>query len=386
MKECFGVAIVGAGIVGAACAHECAAHGLKTAIIDAAGVGGGATAAGMGHIVIMDDAPAQMDLTRWSVDLWRRLASELPPQVEFEARGTIWVATDEVEMAEVRRKKKLYASAGIETEILDSQALAEAEPRLRPGLAGGLLVVSDAVLYPPCAAAHLLQKAMEMGAWTATGKRVIEAGRGKVRLEDGTSIDARYIVNACGADAASLSPGLPIRMRRGHLVITERYTGFAHHQLVEFGYLKSAHSLTTDSVAFNVQPRQTGQLLIGSSREYDAEDKQINHALLGRMVRRAQEYMPAIGTLQAIRVWTGFRAATPDKLPLIGPWPEDESVLLATGHEGLGITTSLATGKLLLASITGRKCQIAPEPYLPSRFLDRQDAEQAPPQPETAHG
>ncbi|HUX43126.1 MAG TPA: FAD-dependent oxidoreductase [Terracidiphilus sp.] len=386
MTESFDVAILGAGIVGAACARECATHGLKTAVFDASDVGGGATAAGMGHIVVMDDSPAQMDLTRWSVELWRQLASELPPQAEFEARGTIWVAADEEEMAEVRRKQKLYSSAGTETDILDSRELAEAEPQLRPGLAGGLLVPSDAVLYPPCAAAHLLQKATEMGAWTATGKRVVEAGQGRVRLADGTEVHARYIVNACGTDAPSLTPSVPIRKRRGHLVITERYPGFAHHQLVELGYLKSAHALATDSVAFNVQPRQTGQLLIGSSREYDADDKQINHALLAWMVRRAQEYMPAIGALQAIRVWTGFRAATPDKLPLIGPWPEDESVFLATGHEGLGITTSLATGKLLLASITGAETKISAEPYLPARFLARQSGNPASNQPEAAHG
>ncbi|MGB6975637.1 MAG: FAD-dependent oxidoreductase [Terracidiphilus sp.] len=386
MKESFDIAIVGAGIVGAACARECAAHGMKTAVIDAAGVGGGATAAGMGHIVVMDDSPAQMELTRWSVELWRQLAPELPPQAEFESRGTIWVAADEKEMAEVRRKQKLYASAGIHTEMLDSDALAEAEPQLRLGLAGGLLVPSDAVLYPPCAADYLLQKATEMGAWTATGNRVIAAGHGRVLLEDGTEVRARTIVNACGASAPDLTPGLPVRKRRGHLVITDRYPGFAHHQLVELGYLKSAHSLTVDSVAFNVQPRQTGQLLIGSSREYGAESKELNHALLDLMVRRAREYMPALGELQAIRVWTGFRAATPDKLPLIGPWPEDESVFLATGHEGLGITTSLATARLLLASLTGERSAIAPQPYLPARFISHRGIDRESEQPEAAHG
>jgi D-hydroxyproline dehydrogenase subunit beta len=386
MKESFDVAIVGAGIVGAACAHECATHGLKTAVIDAEGVGEGATAAGMGHLVVMDDSPAQMDLTRWSVELWTKLAPELPPQAEFETRGTIWVAADEEEMNEVRRKQRLYAAVGVRTEILDADALTEAEPQLRPGLAGGLLVPSDAVLYPPCAAAFLLRKATEAGAWLATGKRVVAAGAGRVLMENGTEMRAKFVVNACGASASGLMPSLPVKKRRGHLVITDRYPGFAHHQLVELGYLKSAHSLTADSVAFNVQPRQTGQLLIGSSREYGAESKEINHALLAAMIRRAQEYMPAIGALQAIRVWTGFRAATPDKLPLIGPWPADGSVFLATGHEGLGITTSLATAKLLLTSLTGEQSQIDPEPYLPARFLSAQDKDHTSQLPEAAHG
>jgi glycine/D-amino acid oxidase-like deaminating enzyme len=54
-------------------------------------------------------------------------------------------------------------------------------------------------------------------------------------------------------------------------------------------------------------------------------------------------------------------------LPLIGPWPGDPSVFLATGHEGLGITTSLATARILVDQITGAKPEIPIEPYLPSR-------------------
>ena len=85
------------------------------------------------------------------------------------------------------------------------------------------------------------------------------------------------------------------------------------------------------------------------------------------MLERAQHYLPALAKTSAIRVWTGFRAATPDKLPLIGPWPSDPSIYLATGHEGLGITTSLATARLLVDQITGRTSAIPYEPYLPSR-------------------
>jgi glycine/D-amino acid oxidase-like deaminating enzyme len=73
--------------------------------------------------------------------------------------------------------------------------------------------------------------------------------------------------------------------------------------------------------------------------------------------------------MSAVRVWTGFRAATPDKLPLIGPCPGHTSVFLATGHEGLGITTSLGTARILLSQITGSKPEIPIAPYLPSRTV-----------------
>jgi glycine/D-amino acid oxidase-like deaminating enzyme len=152
------------------------------------------------------------------------------------------------------------------------------------------------------------------------------------------------------------------------VAITDRYPGFVHHQLVELGYLKSAHSLTTDSVAFNVQPRQTGQILIGSSRQYGNEESSVDQAMLSAMLKRAALYLPDLGALSVLRVWTGFRAATPDKLPLIGPVPGDPTLWLATGHEGLGITTALATAELLAASFTGALPAIAPEPYLPARF------------------
>src|SRR5258706_13118491 len=168
----FDVAIVGAGIVGAACGAEAASQGLKVAIIEAGVVGGGATAAGMGHLVVMDDSEPQFALTRYSQTLWQQIAPELPSDVEYTACGTIWVATDAEEMAEVQRKAEFYTARGVPVEVLDSQALAEAEPNLRKGLDGGLLVPEDAVIYPPCAARYLLERAQAKGAVSYIGHTV----------------------------------------------------------------------------------------------------------------------------------------------------------------------------------------------------------------------
>jgi glycine/D-amino acid oxidase-like deaminating enzyme len=196
---------------------------------------------------------------------------------------------------------------------------------------------------------------------------VVEAAEGRVVFEDGVEIHSRIIINATGALAPALTPGIAVKKRKGHLIITDRYPGFVNHQLVELGYLKSAHSSTEDSVAFNVQPRMTGQLLIGSSRQYDAEDSGVDREIVTAMIERASLYMPEIGNLSALRVWSGFRAATPDKLPLIGP-TEDFSIFLATGHEGLGITTSLATARLLVDHLLGKQSAISIDPYLPCRL------------------
>jgi glycine/D-amino acid oxidase-like deaminating enzyme len=216
MNQSWDVVVVGGGIVGAACARECASRGLKTAVVESGVVGGGATAAGMGHIVVMDDSPAQLALTHYSQSLWVALAEQMPDDVEFERCGTLWVAADDEEMDEVRHKQVVYAGAGVATEILDGDALAEEEPHLRRPMAGALLVPSDAVVYPPCAAAWMMREAVRAGATLCLPRRVVRAGQGCARLDDGSELHAARIVIACGADSMRLLPEIPVRKRKGH--------------------------------------------------------------------------------------------------------------------------------------------------------------------------
>jgi glycine/D-amino acid oxidase-like deaminating enzyme len=338
---------------------------MRVTVIEPGVIGGGATAAGMGHIVVMDDSEAQFALTRLSRALWIELAPDFPENVEVLPCGTLWVAADEEEMREVQRKHDFYAERGVSTEILDARQLHEAEPNLREGLAGALLVTQDSVVYPPCAALELIKRS----AAKAVSARAVAIRSQEVVVEGGHAIQAGTVINAAGIHAGELMPTVPVPIapRKGHLLITDRYPGFVRHQLVELGYLKSAHSTTASSVAFNVQPRHTGQLLIGSSRQFGADYPEIESSMMARMLQRAADYMPGITRLSAIRGWTGFRAATPDKLPLIGPCPGLTNTYIAAGHEGLGITTSLGTARILVDYMTGRTPPIPIDPYLPDR-------------------
>ena len=183
------------------------------------------------------------------------------------------------------------------------------------------------------------------------GTAVEKIDDGGARLRDGSFISAGLIVNSAGSWSPALTRGLEVKKRKGHLVITDRYPNFVRHQLVELGYLKSAHSLTDESVAFNIQPTQDRTIIdrfVATVRCSTIRTSTIQS--LRACSTRAVEYLPALGKLSSLRTWTGFRAATPDKLPLIGPHAEHERLYLATGHEGLGITTSLATAKLLVGS------------------------------------
>lgn len=362
------VIVIGAGIVGAAVAHELAAEGLDVTVFDARLPA--ATDAGMGHLVVMDDDPAEFALSRESLRLWRDWSAWLPADCAFTRCGTLWIASNAAEAQAAFAKRERLLAAGVLAEWLDEAELAAAEPALRRGLAGALRVTHDAVVYPPTVARALLQRTARPVRFEQA--RVASIGAGEVRLDNGRRREAAAIVLAGGVHAKALLPELPLLPKKGHLLITDRYPGTVRHQLVELGYVASAHATNqadATAVAFNVQPRPTGQLLIGSSRQLGRGDAAVEGGVLARMLRRAMEFLPGLASLNAIRSWTGARPATPDGLPLIGEHPTRRGLWLALGHEGLGATLAPGTARLLAAQLLGRVPEIDAAPYRPARFL-----------------
>ena len=358
------VIVVGAGIVGSACAHELARRGLSVLVLDDRR--GGATAVGMGHLVAMDDNPAELALSAWSLELWRQLAPTLDEACAYRNCGTLWLAADDAEMTAAEAKGATLAAHGLDTELLGAKALRAAEPGLRDGLRGALRVAGDGILYAPNAADWLLARG---GARIARREAPVAQVCGNlVGLDDGRWLKADAVILANGIHATDLCPDLPLRPKKGHLLITDRYPGHIRHQLVELGYVTSAHAHEGTSVAFNAQPRPTGQILLGSSRQFDTLDREVEGPVLARMLRRALDYLPGLAGLNAIRGWTGFRAASPDGLPLLGPHPGQPGLWLAVGHEGLGVTTAPASARLLAAQLFDERPPLDLAPYRPQRF------------------
>jgi glycine/D-amino acid oxidase-like deaminating enzyme len=294
------------------------------------------------------------------------LRPQLDARAEFDACGTLWIAEDSTQLAALEEKRATYRSARVAADVIDARELRDAEPGLRDDLLGALLVPDDAVIYPPGAT---FGRSTSLVEWRdcREGVDVREIIANGVRCR-GETLHADVVINAAGAAAPALTQGLPILPRKGHLAITDRYPDLCRHQIVELGYLTSAHAMTSESVAFNVQPRSTGQVLIGSSRELVGWDA-LNHTILARMLARAAQLMPGLRDVSVIRSWTGFRPATPDKLPLIGRWDAVPGVWIAGGHEGLGITMSLATGEIIADQIAGRAPQVDAAPFSPMRVL-----------------
>ena len=110
------VLIVGAGIVGAACAYYLSREGLRVELVDSGFAGRGTTAAGMGHLAVMDDSEAEFELCRIACQEWAELALGMPSYCEVTEEGCLWVAADEEEMELLGPKVERYTAAGIDVE------------------------------------------------------------------------------------------------------------------------------------------------------------------------------------------------------------------------------------------------------------------------------
>jgi glycine/D-amino acid oxidase-like deaminating enzyme len=362
--------VIGAGIVGAACAQTLQREGLKVGLIEAAVIGGGVTAAGMGHLVALEENEDELDLCMLSLRLWRAFAEEHPGIGEMTWNGTLWVAENDAQLARARQRAAKLRERGCAAEEIAADDVGRVEPELRPGLAGAVRVASDGLVYAPSIAAAMVQELVRKGGELHAGRRVAHVGEHEIVLDNGSRLQAAHIVVATGAKAQELMPDVPVFNRKGHLAITDRYPGRLTHQIVSMNYGQSEAGATGFVTASNVQPRPTGQWLIGSSREDGLSSMAVDRPVLQAVLKGAIELVPRLESMRIIRCWTGMRPATPDGHPIIGPHASRPGVWLALGHEGLGITTCFGTARLIADQIIGRSSEIRTAPYRHSRFFE----------------
>lgn len=363
------VCVIGAGIVGTTCALKMQEEGYQVNLIDAASPGCGVTAVGMGHLVALDESEQELDLCLLSLRMWKDFFTEFPGVGEVSQCGTLWVAENEDQLSEAHNRAQAMNARLWRAEALTGEQVQKLEPALRPGLAGGVRVFGDSVVYPPKLAHFMAQLLVKRGGHLILGKRVAQLTANQLVFADGSKLTADIIIVAAGLEVAKLLPEIAVFGRKGHLAITDRYPGRLSHQIVSMDYGQAAVSADALAVAANVQPRSNGQWLIGSCRQDQQTDNSLDPKALGAVLQSAMKLLPCLADMQIIRAWAGMRPASPDGHPIIGPHPELPGVWLAAGHEGLGVTTAMATAKMLADQIAGRTGEIDHHHYSPERFF-----------------
>ncbi|MFE4702889.1 NAD(P)/FAD-dependent oxidoreductase [Streptomyces sp. NPDC056738] len=370
------VVIVGAGMVGAACAWYAAREGLDVAVVDRGSVAGGTTGAGEGNLLVSDKEPGpELDLALLSGRLWADLAEEHGKAIEYEAKGGVVVASTPEGLAALETFAAGQRTAGVLAEQVDADQLHDLEPYLAPGLAGGVRYPQDTQVMPALAAARLLRAS---GARLLTGHTVtgiLRARDGSVRgvRTDRGDLHAPAVVNAAGtwgADVASLAGvRLPVLPRRGFVLVTEPLPRRVRHKVYAADYVADVAS---DSAALQTSPvvegTAAGPILIGASRERVGFDRSFSLPVVRELAAGATRLFPFLAQVRALRTYLGFRPYLPDHLPAIGPDPRAPGLLHACGHEGAGIGLSTGTGQVIAQVLAGRAPGLDLAPFRPDRF------------------
>lgn len=315
------VVVLGAGIIGAACALELQAQGRKVLLVDHRPPGGGVTSAGMGHLVALDETDDELDMCLLSLARWEEYLSLKAGIVEYTNCGTLWIAEDEDQMSHAIARAEKLSRKGWLASVISGPELTKLEPSLRSGLVGATRVTRDGAVFPPAVAADLVRTLVRMGGQTFFGEAAIAVQNGVLSLASGRQVHTEEIVIATGVGIQKLLPDVPVFPRKGHLAISDRYPGRLSHQVVSMGYGQAAAGDDALAVAANVQPRLTGQWLIGSCRQDGVNNTEVDPYVLAKVLRSAIALLPCLAEMRIIRSWTGMRPATRDGRPLIGLHP-----------------------------------------------------------------
>ncbi|MCX5094478.1 FAD-binding oxidoreductase [Streptomyces sp. NBC_00365] len=370
------VVIVGAGMVGAACALYTARAGLDVALVDRGPVAGGTTGAGEGNLLVSDKEPGpELDLALLSGRLWADLAEELGEAVEYEAKGGVVVAATPEGLTALETFAAGQRAAGVEAVPVAADQLHSLEPHLAPGLAGAVHYPQDTQVMPALAAAHLVRAS---GARLLTGRTVTEVLRtadGAVRgvRTDQGDVHAPAVVNAAGTWGAAVAGlagvFLPVLPRRGFVLVTEPLPRRVRHKVYAADYVADVAS---DSAALQTSPvvegTAAGPILIGASRERIGFDRSFSLPAVRALAAGATRLFPFLADVRALRTYLGFRPYMPDHLPAIGPDPRLPGLFHACGHEGAGIGLATGTGRLIAQVVAGRTPDLDLTPFRPDRF------------------
>lgn len=363
MNKTNDVLVIGGGVIGTAVAYYAAKAGRKVTLLERNDIAGGTSSACDGFIILQSKNPGpHLDLALQSAALYRGLAEELDYDLEYLPCGGMVVAETERQAELLHGLIEKQRKANLPVELLPIAEARRREPLLAEDLWGAAYCAADAQVNPIRVAQGFAQAARRLGAQLRTGVDVkgllVHSGRVCGVETAAGDLKAEFVVNAAGVWApallAPLGIQLPIRPRRGQLLVTEPLPSLLRHVLLCACYLTAKyHPEELDpadrqhrlGVGLAVEQTAHGGLLIGSTREFAGFDRRTTLAGIEAVARHARRILPALAQVNIIRTFAGLRPYTPDGLPILGPLAELPGLIMAAGHEGDGIALAPVTGK-----------------------------------------
>jgi len=372
------VLIVGAGLIGCSCAYSLARRGLRVMVLEREDLASGASGACDGHVCCQSKAPGpHLDLARRSRNLYRALAEELGGETGFRQCGSWMIAETAEELAALEASTPQRQAEGLDVSLHSGSAVQAAEPILASDLAGGSYCATDGQTDPwrTTLAFHTAGTRLGVGFRLGeTALRLLQDGSRVTGVETPAGcVEAGAVLLATGAWTADLCAplgvSLPVRPRRGEILVTEPMPPLLNSIVLHAPYVgQKLHVDGERPATLVLEQLEDGNLLLGSTRSYSGFDARNTPSGLASIAAEASRLAPALADLHIVRSFTGLRPASLDGLPLLGPLQGFDGLFLATGHEGDGVALAPITGELLADGLTGAGGW-APQ-LLPLRFSD----------------
>lgn len=364
MTKSADVIVIGAGIIGAACAWRLAQAGLRVRVLERNAPGSQASQAALGVLTFHADPekPASyQDLFLRSGELYPALIEELAEvtgeRVDFHQGGQLQIALTENDLPGIELILDANAGKGVNVERVTPEECRLLEPGITPQVRGGIFFPEDAWVDNTALTLGIIRAAERAGAVLERGNvEAIETYNGRatgVRC-DGESAAAGWIVLAAGCWSGQIKgvPPLSVLPVRGQALSV---AGRAVRRVIMSpnGYLV---------------PKGEGQTMVGATVEQVGFDDSNTLAGIQEVAASGIEISPHIGAYEYLGAWAGLRPAAPDHLPFIGSFVDIPNLVAATGHFRNGILLAPVTAQLVKAVVTGEPPPFDLSPFLPDRL------------------
>jgi glycine/D-amino acid oxidase-like deaminating enzyme len=373
------VVVIGGGVIGASIAYHLAKRKVDVVLLEKGDAASGSSGACGGTIFLQTKSPGtHLELALESSRRFVHLEQELGAGFEYHCQGGMIVVEHDEELRTMEKFVEKQNNSGLEVSLLDPKQARELEPSLSEKIWGATFSPMDAQLNPMFLTFAFLKAAQGLGAkiLTNTGATGFQRTSNCIKSvkTDKGEIHTNTVVNAGGVYAAEIGALLdleiPVRPRRGQLVVTEAVGPIISRCMLSAQYIaaKFNPALAQKGGGISIEPTASGNFVLGSTREFVGFDNRVTPGKLLHIAKHVGRIIPCLKNLNFIRAFAGLRPYTPDGLPILGTVAGLGGFIMAAGHEGDGIALSPITGEIIAELIVDNNTGFPIEEYRLERF------------------
>lgn len=380
--------IIGGGIIGCASAYYLAQKGYHPILIERNGIGEGTSSACDGFIMLQTKKPGlPLRMAMASAKMYAELSTMPGFDIQYRRPGgLVLIETQDMKkvMEGVTQKQ---AEEGMEVEFIGNEKIREIEPAISKKIPAAVYSPMDGDVSPIYTTRAFARKAAELDTDIRTNTRVtgitIQDGEVQGVITDRGEIPTNIVINCAGvwspAVGRMMGIEIPIRPRRGHIVVSEAVQRVLQHEITDARYIAIKHdpSLVEKAddptfrlgISLSMEQTENGNFLIGSAREFAGYDTDCRYDIIKGICEYSTRFVPALRHLNMIRSFVGMRPYCEDGVPIIGPVKAVKGAYIASGHEGDGIALAPITGRTIAEMVTGEQTEFDMTPFSFDRFL-----------------